>query len=92
MKLGRIWRHGPDGAVARMVAVHPDEGRVVDLATAEGARLQRRGDADGGPSARAQPCSRPACPRHRARGRSSSTLPQAADDSADAGDASLVDR
>ena len=43
MKLGRIWRQGPDGDVARIVAVHPEEGRVVDLATAEGARLQRRG-------------------------------------------------
>ena len=43
MKLGRIWRQGPDGDVARIVAVHPDEGRVVDLATAEGARLQQRG-------------------------------------------------
>ena len=43
MKLGRIWRQGPDGDVARIVAVHPEEGRVVDLATAEGARLQQRG-------------------------------------------------
>jgi 2-keto-4-pentenoate hydratase/2-oxohepta-3-ene-1,7-dioic acid hydratase in catechol pathway len=43
MKLGRIWRQGPDGDVARIVAVHLDERRVVDLATAEGARLQRRG-------------------------------------------------
>ena len=43
MKLGRIWRQGPDGDVARIVAVHPDEGHVVDLATAEGARLQRAG-------------------------------------------------
>jgi len=43
MKLGRIRRDGPDGKVARLVAVHPDEARVVDLATAEQARLRRAG-------------------------------------------------
>ena len=48
MKLGRIWRQGPDGDVARIVAVHPEEGRVVDLATAEGARILRLHGAERG--------------------------------------------
>ncbi len=48
MKLGRIWRDGPDGPVARVVAVHPDEQRVVDLATAQAARLRRDGASDAG--------------------------------------------
>ena len=48
MKLGRIWKDGPDGPVARMVAVHPDEQRVVDLATAQAARLRRDGASDAG--------------------------------------------
>src|SRR4051812_24723707 len=43
MKLGRIRRDSPDGKVLRLVAAHPDEGRVVDLATAEQARLRRAG-------------------------------------------------
>jgi 2-keto-4-pentenoate hydratase/2-oxohepta-3-ene-1,7-dioic acid hydratase in catechol pathway len=43
MKLGRIWRTGPDGQMARIVAVRPDEGRVIDLARAEALRLERRG-------------------------------------------------
>jgi 2-keto-4-pentenoate hydratase/2-oxohepta-3-ene-1,7-dioic acid hydratase in catechol pathway len=43
MRLGRIWRQGPDGNVERLVAVHPDESRVVDLAAAESLRLQRQG-------------------------------------------------
>src|SRR5215207_8517843 len=43
MKLGRIWRQGPDGDVERLVAVHPGESRVVDLAAAESLRLQRQG-------------------------------------------------
>ena len=43
MKLGRIWRDSPDGDVPRIVAVHPDEDRVVDLSAAESVRLQRQG-------------------------------------------------
>ena len=46
MKLGRIWRESPDGPVARIVAVHPDEQRVVDLATAQAIRLRRDGAAE----------------------------------------------
>ena len=48
MKLGRIWKDGPDGPVARVVAVHPDEQLVVDLATAQAARLRRDGASDAG--------------------------------------------
>src|SRR3954447_141866 len=43
MKLGRIRRDSPDGKVLRLVAAHTGEGRVVDLATAEQARLRRAG-------------------------------------------------
>src|SRR4051812_25350719 len=43
MKLGRIRRDSPDGKVVRLVAAHPDEGRVVDLSTAEQLRLRRAG-------------------------------------------------
>src|SRR3954451_16638186 len=43
MKLGRTRRDGPDGKVVRLVAAHPDEGRVVDLSTAEELRLRRSG-------------------------------------------------
>src|SRR4051794_31133056 len=43
MKLGRIWRDSPDGDVPRIVAVHPDENRVVDVCAAEIVRLQRAG-------------------------------------------------
>ena len=43
MKLGRIRRESPDGKVVRLVAAHPDEGRVVDLSTAEQLRLRRTG-------------------------------------------------
>ncbi|MFL5847060.1 MAG: fumarylacetoacetate hydrolase family protein [Solirubrobacteraceae bacterium] len=43
MKLGRIHRDSPDGKVARLVAAHPDEDRVVDLAAAEQLRLTRAG-------------------------------------------------
>jgi len=43
MKLGRILLAGPDGYEARLVAVLPDEGLVVDLARAERLRLERRG-------------------------------------------------
>lgn len=34
MKFGRILRDGPDGKVARLVAVEPEKGRVIDLARA----------------------------------------------------------
>ena len=34
MKVGRILREGPDGAVARLVVVQPEKGRVIDLARA----------------------------------------------------------
>ncbi|HEV7679215.1 MAG TPA: fumarylacetoacetate hydrolase family protein [Candidatus Dormibacteraeota bacterium] len=41
MKLGRISVDSPDGPVARLVAALPEEGRVVDLATAQRLRLER---------------------------------------------------
>ncbi|OYU41891.1 MAG: fumarylacetoacetate hydrolase, partial [Burkholderiales bacterium PBB4] len=34
MKFGRIALPSPDGKVARLVAVEPDKGRVIDLARA----------------------------------------------------------
>src|SRR4051794_31112659 len=43
MKLGRIWRESPNGDVPRIVAVHPEDGRVVDLASAEILRLGATG-------------------------------------------------
>jgi 2-keto-4-pentenoate hydratase/2-oxohepta-3-ene-1,7-dioic acid hydratase in catechol pathway len=43
MKLGRISLQSPAGPVSRIVAVHPDQGRVVDLAKAETLRLMGRG-------------------------------------------------
>lgn len=43
MKLGRIEVAAPDGDQARIVAVLEDQGRVVDLARAYPALLQRRG-------------------------------------------------
>jgi 2-keto-4-pentenoate hydratase/2-oxohepta-3-ene-1,7-dioic acid hydratase in catechol pathway len=43
MKLSRILRPGPDGPHARLAAVRPDDGVVVDLVTAEIARLGREG-------------------------------------------------
>ncbi len=43
MKLGRIQRDSVDGPVARLVSVHPDEERVVDLVSAERLRLERQG-------------------------------------------------
>ncbi|MBV9279448.1 MAG: fumarylacetoacetate hydrolase family protein, partial [Chloroflexi bacterium] len=43
MKLGRIAAAGPEGEVARLVAVVPGEERVIDLASAERLRLERRG-------------------------------------------------
>lgn len=43
MKLGRIWRESPDGPVIRIVAVHPEEERVVDLAVAHAIRTRRGG-------------------------------------------------
>jgi 2-keto-4-pentenoate hydratase/2-oxohepta-3-ene-1,7-dioic acid hydratase in catechol pathway len=46
VKLGRIWRDSPDGSVARIVAVHPDDERVVDLGVAKAISLGRRGAAD----------------------------------------------
>src|SRR5436309_4338217 len=46
VKLGRIWRDSPDGPVTRIVTVHPDDQRVVDLAVAMASRLTRGGAAD----------------------------------------------
>lgn len=43
MKLGRIAVSGPDGEVARLVLVLPEERRVIDLKAAWAARLQRSG-------------------------------------------------
>ena len=43
MKLGTIKLWSPDGPVARLVSVHTEEGRVVDLAAAERLRLEARG-------------------------------------------------
>ena len=43
MKLGRILRESLDGAVPRLVAVQPESGRVIDLASAEYQRLLRTG-------------------------------------------------
>ena len=43
MKLGRIVREGPDGPEPRLVTVVPQEGRVVDLVSAERDRLEREG-------------------------------------------------
>ena len=43
MKLGRIAVQGTDGSVTRIVAVHPEESRVVDLVTAEALRLLAQG-------------------------------------------------
>jgi 2-keto-4-pentenoate hydratase/2-oxohepta-3-ene-1,7-dioic acid hydratase in catechol pathway len=43
MKLGRIVLDGPDGPVARLVVVKPEQQRVVDLLTAERLRLERQG-------------------------------------------------
>jgi 2-keto-4-pentenoate hydratase/2-oxohepta-3-ene-1,7-dioic acid hydratase in catechol pathway len=46
VKLGRIWRDSPDGPVARIVSVHPEQETVVDLAVAKAISLGRRGAAD----------------------------------------------
>ncbi|HSL10009.1 MAG TPA: fumarylacetoacetate hydrolase family protein [Actinomycetota bacterium] len=43
MKLSRILREGPDGPEPRLVHVDPGAGVVVDLVTAERARLERSG-------------------------------------------------
>ena len=43
MKLGRIAVASADGEVPRLVVVEPAKERVIDLVTAESARLQRRG-------------------------------------------------
>ena len=43
MKLGRILRAGPDGPEPRLVAAVPEDGRVVDLVSAELDRLEREG-------------------------------------------------
>ncbi len=45
MKFGRIAINTIDGKSSRLVAVHPQEERVVDLVTAERLRLERRGAA-----------------------------------------------
>lgn len=46
MKLGRTRATGPDGDVARLVVVEPEDNRVIDLAMAERLRLQARGASD----------------------------------------------
>src|SRR5258708_19527470 len=43
MKLARIARTSPDGVIPRLVAVQPEQQRVIDLATAERLRLERQG-------------------------------------------------
>jgi len=43
MKLARIAHTSPDGIIPRLVAVQPDQKRVIDLATAERLRLERLG-------------------------------------------------
>src|SRR5580658_1914504 len=48
MKLSRINRGGVDGPVPRLVVVKPDEGRVVDLVSAEKLRLMRKGATSAG--------------------------------------------
>jgi 2-keto-4-pentenoate hydratase/2-oxohepta-3-ene-1,7-dioic acid hydratase in catechol pathway len=48
LKLGRIRKESPDGPVTRIVAVHPDEERVVDLATAHAIQSRRAGASDEG--------------------------------------------
>ena len=47
MKLGRIKASSVDGDVNRIVAVHPEERRVVDLVTAEARRLLAKGASKG---------------------------------------------
>lgn len=53
MKLGRIEVSGVDGAIGRLVAVHPEEGCVVDLARAERLRLEAKGATPGAARLRA---------------------------------------
>ena len=43
MKLARIAHTSPDGVIPRLVAVQPEQQRVIDLATAERLRLERQG-------------------------------------------------
>jgi len=43
MKLARIAHTSPDGLIPRLVAVQPEQQRVIDLATAERLRLERQG-------------------------------------------------
>ncbi|CAM2157900.1 Fumarylacetoacetate hydrolase family protein [Paraburkholderia tropica] len=43
MKLGRIAVNGPDGDVARLVLVLPEEGRVIDLKSASATALRKQG-------------------------------------------------
>jgi 2-keto-4-pentenoate hydratase/2-oxohepta-3-ene-1,7-dioic acid hydratase in catechol pathway len=43
MKLARMAYNGPDGVVPRLVVVQPERRRVIDLASAERLRLERRG-------------------------------------------------
>jgi 2-keto-4-pentenoate hydratase/2-oxohepta-3-ene-1,7-dioic acid hydratase in catechol pathway len=45
MKLGRILRDALDGSVPRLVVVQPEQGRVIDLASAEYQRLLHAGAA-----------------------------------------------
>ena len=47
MKLGRTKASSVDGDVNRIVAVHPEERRVVDLVTAEARRLLAKGASKG---------------------------------------------
>jgi 2-keto-4-pentenoate hydratase/2-oxohepta-3-ene-1,7-dioic acid hydratase in catechol pathway len=43
MKLARIASSGPDGLIARLAVVQPEQQRVIDLLTAERLRLERQG-------------------------------------------------
>jgi 2-keto-4-pentenoate hydratase/2-oxohepta-3-ene-1,7-dioic acid hydratase in catechol pathway len=43
MKLGRILRDGPDGPEPRLAVAVPEDGRVVDLVSAERDRLEQEG-------------------------------------------------
>ncbi len=63
MKLGRISVAGPDGPVARLVRVLPEEGRVVDLARAEALRLRSRNAEPESARRLANAAFREACPR-----------------------------
>jgi hypothetical protein len=43
MKLARVVYTGPDGDTPRLVAVQPEQQRVIDLTAAERLRLERQG-------------------------------------------------